>query len=115
STRDARLGHVMVAGVGGVLVELLKDVALRLPPLSPAEAHAMVMETRTAKLLSGYRGRPVADQASLARALPAFSTLVADLGEAIEEREITPLFALDDRTGARVGGARIPLRAPDAS
>jgi acyl-CoA synthetase (NDP forming) len=115
STRDGRLGHVMVAGVGGVLVELLKDVALRLPPLSPAEAHSMVMETRTAKLLSGYRGKPLADQAALERALVAFSTLVADLGEAIEEIEINPLFVLDDGKGVRVGDALIKLRAPNAS
>jgi acetyltransferase len=113
STRDPRLGHVMVAGIGGVLVELLKDVALRLPPLSPDEAHSMVMETRTAKLLSGYRGKPMADQPALERALVAFSTLVAELGDAIDEIEINPLFVLDQGHGVLVGDALITLRASE--
>jgi acetyltransferase len=115
STRDARLGHVMVAGVGGVLVELLKDVALRLPPLSPDEARAMIEETRTSKLLAGYRGKPAADQAALVRALVAFSALLAELGDAIDEIEINPLFVQDDGEGARVGDALITLRAPEST
>jgi acyl-CoA synthetase (NDP forming) len=114
STRDPRLGHVMVAGLGGVLVEVLKDVALRLPPLSSAEAHAMIMETRGARLLAGYRGKGAADQPALERALVAFSDLVADLGDAIDEIEINPLFVLGEGEGVLVGDALLTLRAPAA-
>jgi acetyltransferase len=114
STRDPRLGHVLLAGLGGVLVELFQDVALRLPPLSPDEAHAMVMETRTAKLLAGYRGKAAADQPALERALVAFSELVADAGDLIDEIEINPLFVLDRGAGVLVGDALLTLRAPDS-
>lgn len=113
STRDPRLGHVMLAGLGGVLVELLKDVALRLPPLTLADAHAMIMETRSAPLLAGYRGKAAADQPALERALVAFSELLADLGDAIDEIEINPLFVLNRNEGVLVGDALLTLRKPD--
>jgi len=110
STRDPRLGHVLLAGLGGVFVELLKDVALRLPPLSLDEAHAMVMETRTAPLLAGYRGRARADQAALEQALVSFSELVDDLGDVIDEIEINPLFVQNEGDGVLVGDALLTLR-----
>ena len=110
STRDPRLGHVLLAGLGGVFVELLKDVALRLPPLSLEEAHAMIMETRTAPLLAGYRGSVRADQAALERALVAFSELVADVGDVVDEIEINPLFVQNEGDGVLVGDALLTLR-----
>lgn len=115
STRDPRLGHVMVAGMGGVLVELLNDVALRLPPLARSEARAMLMETRTAKLLSGYRGKPRADVDALECALVAFSQLVSELADVVEEIEINPLFVLDDGRGVAVGDALLTLRTTGSS
>jgi len=63
---DTQFGPVVACGVGGVLVELLGDVALRLPPFDVATARAMVNETRLAKLLVGYRGAPPADADALA-------------------------------------------------
>ena len=115
STRDPRLGHVMLAGLGGVFVELLKDVALRLPPLSLPEAHAMITETRTAPLLAGYRGKVCADQAALDRALVAFSELVADVGDVVDEIEINPLFVQNEGDGVLVGDALLTLRNVAAS
>jgi len=115
STRDPRLGHVMIAGIGGVLVELLKDVALRLPPLSRSEARSMVMETRAARLLTGYRGKPAADVGALERALVAFSQLVAELGDVVDEIEINPLFVLDEGRGVAVGDALLTLSSIDPS
>ena len=74
----------------------------------------MVMETRTAKLLAGYRGKAAADQPALERALVAFSELVADAGDLIDEIEINPLFVLDHGEGVLVGDALLTLRAPDS-
>jgi len=66
---DRQFGPVVACGVGGVLVELLGDVALRLPPFDRSAAQEMVNETRLAKLLAGYRGSPLADADALVELL----------------------------------------------
>ena len=109
STRDARLGHVMIAGLGGIWVELLKDVAMRLPPVDRAEARRMIGETKAAALLAGYRGKPPADVNALAAAISGFSELVAELGDYIDEIEINPIFVLERGKGVVVGDALITL------
>jgi acetyltransferase len=92
--RDPDFGPVVVFGSGGVLVELLQDSSLRLPPLSHEEALAMIQETRGARLLGGFRGRPPADVAALADALVRLSQLALDLGDVILALDINPLMVL---------------------
>lgn len=112
SSRDVGLGHVMLVGSGGVWVELMKDVALRLPPIDRAEAREMIAETRAAKLLAGYRGKPPADSEALAEALANFSILVDDLGDLIREIEVNPIFVMNKGEGAIVGDALMTLQPP---
>jgi acetate---CoA ligase (ADP-forming) len=109
STRDRTFGHVMIAGMGGIWVELLKDVAARLAPVNAAEARRMISETKAEKLLAGYRGKPPADIDSVVSAIVHFSDLVADLGDYIDEIEINPIFALEAGKGAVVSDALITL------
>ncbi len=109
STRARGLGHVMVAGLGGVWVELLKDVAMRMPPVDADEARRMIHETKAGVLLAGYRGKPPADEAALAAAIVAFSELVHDLGDYVDEIEINPIFVMRDGNGVLVGDALIML------
>jgi hypothetical protein len=78
---DPVFGPVVVVGGGGVLVELFKDVAIRLAPVGEAEARAMLGETRASALLRGFRGRPVADTDAAARTVSALSRIVADFRE----------------------------------
>ena len=75
----------------------------------------MVMETRAARLLTGYRGKPAADVGALERALVAFSQLVAELGDVVDEIEINPLFVLDEGRGVAVGDALLTLSSIDPS
>src|SRR5262249_45744904 len=63
--RDARFGPVVMCGLGGVLVEVLRDVTFRLAPISPVDAHEMLAELRGAHLLDGVRGRPPVDRGAL--------------------------------------------------
>jgi len=84
----------VVFGLGGVLVELFHDSSLRLAPVTPAEAHIMVRETRGAALLDGYRGRPPADVDALADVICRLSHLVADFREEIVAIDINPLMVL---------------------
>jgi acetate---CoA ligase (ADP-forming) len=109
STRDSALGHVVLVGLGGVWVELLRDVALRLAPIGLDEAKAMLAETKAAKLLAGYRGKPPADVDALISSIVSFSALVSDLDDLVQEIEINPIFVMENGQGALVGDALIKL------
>ena len=97
--RDPDFGPVVVFGSGGIMVELLKDSSLRLPPLSRAEAVEMIHETRGARLLQGFRGSPPADIDALSDALVRLSQLAADLGDFIAALDINPLMVLPEGQG----------------
>jgi acyl-CoA synthetase (NDP forming) len=111
--RDPDFGPVVVFGSGGVLVELLKDSSLRLPPLSREEALEMIHETRGARLLQGFRGRPPADVAALADALVRLSQLAADLGDLIAALDINPLMVLPGRQGVRAVDTLVEIASTD--
>lgn len=98
---DPAYGPLVLVGGGGILVELYRDCALRLAPVTEAEARAMLAETRAAALLTGWRGRPRADVDALVRAVAAVSRLVADLEEFVVEVEINPLAVLPEGQGVR--------------
>ena len=89
---DAQFGCLVVVGAGGIDVEVLRDTATRLAPVTPHEAATMLDELRLAPLLRGTRGRPPADLAALTRIVAAFSTLAIELPE-LAEIEINPLVA----------------------
>lgn len=94
---DPQFGPLVVVGLGGVLVEVLRDVALSLAPVGPAEAEAMLRGLRGAALLDGYRGAPAVDVPRLAEIVCRFSELAADMGEGVAEMEINPLICAGDR------------------
>ncbi|MDM0015350.1 acetate--CoA ligase family protein [Variovorax sp. J22P168] len=89
--RDPVFGHVCTFGLGGVSIELFKDVSRRLLPLTPQSARAMVMETRCYQLLAGHRGQGAFDVDALVDVLVKLSDLVARHADRIEELEINPL------------------------
>lgn len=107
--KDKDFGPVIVFGSGGVLVELVKDSALRLPPLSKAEARTMIGETRGFKLLKGFRGQPEADIDALVDALSGLSQLALDLGDLIAALDINPLMVLPKGKGVRAVDALVEL------
>jgi acetate---CoA ligase (ADP-forming) len=92
--RDPEVGHVVMAGAGGVLLELVQDVAFGPPGLDLARAHAMISQLRVAKLLAGYRGAPACDVDALARALVNLGALARDLADVIESVDVNPVVAL---------------------
>ncbi len=92
---DADFGPVIVVGGGGMLVELYKDAAVRLAPVSLETAREMIAETRAAALLGGWRGRPAGDVAAAARAVARLSEFVSDFQADISEVEINPLAVLE--------------------
>jgi acyl-CoA synthetase (NDP forming) len=107
--QDPDFGPVVVFGSGGILVELLRDSSLRLPPLSHEEALEMIHETRGRRLLQGFRGRPPADIDALADALVRVSQLAVDLGDLIVAVDINPLMVLPRGQGVRAVDALVEL------
>ena len=89
--RDPLFGPVVVCGFGGVLVELLKDVAIGVPPVSRQLAHSLLQGLRGWPLLTGLRGKPPADVDALCNAVVAVSTLAVGVGEQLLALDINPL------------------------
>jgi acetyltransferase len=108
-TRDPQFGPVLMFGLGGVFVEVLRDVAFRVHPLTDVEAEAMVREVRGYPLLAGLRGEPAVDLALVREALLRLSQLVADLEDDLAEIELNPLIVTAERGRSFVVDARASL------
>jgi acetyl coenzyme A synthetase (ADP forming)-like protein len=109
--RDPQFGPLVVVGFGGIFVEILGDTAMRLAPVTHAEARAMLDELRMAPALKGARGRPPVDLDALADVIVRFGRLAADTPE-LAELEINPLLATP--AGARALDVRGRLIQEDA-
>ena len=105
--RDPLFGPMMVVGAGGILVELVKDVACRLLPVGPQDARAMIGELKVAKLLAGFRGRPAADVDALVTAICGLSDFYLDHRHLLTDLEINPLIVLPKGKGVRAVDVRI--------
>jgi acetyltransferase len=92
--RDPEMGLVTMAGSGGVLLELIKDVTFCAPPISRDKARDMLASLRGAKLLRGYRGAPPSDLEAIVDALVALGELAMDLEDVVESVDINPFVAL---------------------
>lgn len=106
--RDPQFGALVAVGMGGIYVEVLKDVAFNLAPISRQEAAAQIRSIRTYPLLRGVRGEPPADVAYIEDVLLRVSQLVQDFPE-IVEMDINPLVVYNKGEGAMVLDARIIL------
>lgn len=104
--RDPHFGALLMFGLGGIYVEVLKDVTFRIAPIRELGAKNMIENIKGIKLLMGYRGEPASDLDAIAESLSRLSQLVTDFPE-IEEMDINPLIVLPAGSGARVVDARI--------
>ena len=107
---DAQLGPVLLFGMGGVLVEVMRDVALRVCPISRLDAEEMVAQVRGSRLLRGFRGQPKADVEALVDTLVCVSDLAVNLEGVIAELDINPLAVLPDGQGVRALDALVTLK-----
>jgi acyl-CoA synthetase (NDP forming) len=107
-TSDPTFGPLVVCGLGGVLVELLRDVAFRLTPVSDFEAREMIASLRTGRLLDGYRGSPPGDRAALVEIIRRVSALVEIIPE-LRELDLNPVSVLEPGKGAVALDARIRI------
>jgi acetyltransferase len=96
---DPSWGPAVAVGIGGTLVEVLKDRQLLLPPVAESEARAALGALRAARLFDGVRGAPPSDVAALAEALVRFSELCRDLAGEVAEIDVNPLLVLPEGQG----------------
>jgi len=107
--REPRMGPVVMLGAGGIHVEVFKDVAYRLAPVSPDEVRGMLGEVRTARLLDGFRGAPPADTDALVECVERCARLMLKCPR-IREMDMNPLRVLARGRGCRVLDIRVGLR-----
>lgn len=113
-TYDPQLGPVLLFGMGGILVEVMRDVALRVCPISKLDAEEMVAQVRGAMLLHGFRGQPKADVGALVQTLVQVSDLAVHLEGIIEELDINPLAVLPEGRGVKALDALVTLKRDDS-
>ena len=109
---DDQFGPVILFGIGGVLVEVVKDVAFRVLPLTPESARQMIDDIDAVALLDGFRGRPPADREALVTLLCAVSELIEAYPE-ISTMDLNPVIVHE--RGLTVVDARILLRRPESA
>jgi acetyltransferase len=107
-THDPQFGHLIMFGLGGIYVEVLKDVSFRVAPLTRTEARQMIREIRSFPLLAGVRGQQPADLEAVTDALMRVSQMVTDFPEIIE-LDVNPLVVNPVGGGATAVDARIIL------
>ncbi len=110
-TRDPTFGHLIGFGLGGIYVEVLKDISFRVAPLTPSDAKAMIGEIRSYLLLRGVRGEEPADIDAIVDCALRLSQLVVDFPD-ISELDINPLMVLSQGHGAIAVDGRIILAPP---
>ncbi|MFF4581421.1 acetate--CoA ligase family protein [Streptomyces sp. NPDC001389] len=99
-TRDPLFGPTVTVGLGGVLVEVLHDAAVRVPPFGEDQARTMLRELRGAALLDGVRGAPPADVDALVEVVLRVQRMALELGDELSELDINPLMVLPRGQGA---------------
>jgi acyl-CoA synthetase (NDP forming) len=104
---DSQFGQTLLFGLGGIFVEIMKDVTFRIAPITETDAREMVHEIRAYPVLKGYRNMPPADEEALVRILLASSKLVME-HEEIDQMDLNPIMVYEK--GASVVDARIILR-----
>ncbi len=105
-------GPLLMFGLGGIFVEIFRDVVFRVAPIGRNEAHRMINGIKGIKILQGYRGKPPLDVETLERSLVSLSAMVMDHPE-INELDINPLMVYEKGKGAVVADCRIILKVPE--
>ena len=107
-TEDPQFGHAIMFGLGGIFVEVLKDVTFRIIPITERDARKMIHEIKGYPILAGARGEAPADVDAIVDLLLKVSNLVDDLRDYIKEMDLNPVFVYEK--GAVVVDARIILK-----
>jgi acyl-CoA synthetase (NDP forming) len=106
-TKDSQFGHAVMFGLGGIFVEVMKDVSFRVAPLSEKDAVEMIREIRGYRALTGLRGKPAGDLDALRKLLMQLTAFLASHPE-IEEMDLNPVIVHE--RGLSIADARVVVR-----
>ncbi|MCD6285135.1 MAG: acetate--CoA ligase family protein [Anaerolineae bacterium] len=110
SVNDATFGPMVMFGLGGIFVEILKDVTFRVAPISAKNALRMLSEISSAPILEGARGEAPSDRKALAEALSRYSQMIYDLRDEVKESDANPVLVHEEGEGVCVVDTRIILK-----
>ena len=110
SVNDPTFGATVMFGLGGIFVEVLKDVTFRVAPISEKEARTMLGEIRGAPILQGTRGEAPRDKEALASVLAQYAFMITDLADEVSESDANPVLVYEEGQGVQVVDARIILK-----
>jgi acetate---CoA ligase (ADP-forming) len=110
SVNDPTFGPTVMFGLGGIFVEILRDVTFRVAPVSPDQASKMLSDINGAPILEGARGEAPKDRKALAELLSRYSQMVCDLADEIQETDANPVIVYDEGEGGIIVDARIILK-----
>ena len=108
--RDAEVGSVVMAGMGGVWLELIKDVAFSIPPISDEKARDMIAQTHAGRLLQGYRGSSALDVDAVVKAIVALGRIATDLGDVVQSIDVNPFMVMPNGQGGMALDALVVLQ-----
>jgi acetyltransferase len=109
ATREGHFGHLVMAGMGGIFIEVFKDVATALVPVSDQEARSMIRSLKAYKIIKGVRGADGVNEEAFVRVIISISDLLAAAPE-IEEMDINPLLGTPDKIVAVDARIRVSSR-----
>lgn len=110
SVNDPSFGPTVMFGLGGIFVEVLKDVTFRVAPVGVSQAAGMMSEIRGAPILTGVRGEKPRDRQAMAAVISRYSQMVTDLMDEIAETDANPVLLYEEGKGLKVVDARIILK-----
>jgi acetyltransferase len=111
-SQDPQFGPTIAFGLGGIFVEVLKDISLRVTPLFQSDAEQMVKEIKGYPILQGVRGKKRADIEAVVDVLQRISRLAQDWKDTISEIDINPLIVFDEGRGVKAADALVVLKTP---
>ncbi len=110
SVNDPTFGPTMMFGLGGIFVEVLKDVTFRVAPVASNQALRMLGEIRGAPILAGVRGEQPRDKIAMSETICRYSTMILDLVDEVSESDANPVLVYEEGRGLKVVDARIILK-----
>ncbi len=109
TTRDPTFGPIVLFGLGGIFVEVLKDVSFRITPVTRYDAETMLSEIKAAKILEGYRGMPPRDKEALVDIIIKISKFMEEQ-EDVTDVDLNPIMVFEKGKGAKIADARILIK-----
>ena len=110
SVNDPTFGPTAMFGLGGIFVEVLKDVTFRVAPFSIKQAKAMLKEIKAAPILEGVRGEKPKDTNMLAETICKYANMIVDLKDEVAESDANPVLLYEKGKGLKIADARIILK-----